>query len=444
MTIYGFTYDYSKTMMMKLFMSQPDHKGGTVVFTNFAQAIELVKKLDRVTLGVPKIIYLVGWQNNGHDDRYPDMFELNEALKRPEDATAMDSLNALIEVGKQNHTVISFHTNFTDLYKESALFSEYEAAGAVQRNRDGEIFSWEDHEECHCYKVSYKEFYETGLFKRVADRFLECIPVQQAGTVHIDNMQTYNCGGPDVSMKEQIIARNKILDYFIEKGIDVTSEGIWREKEDEWQGWPSYDNTKPMHCLGRIAASWWYEYANDREYLNTPVSLHTGGIDRSPYGNVYYGNIHGEEIWKECGASGDGWVEPFGKQFATVEVPYLYLNTFRRTKIDTGVDQDGHEYKIGFFTGDVISFGDKKMITKGGTVLKTGNDLCLPFAPQKGTYFAYSESGNMSELYLPGCSKETVSVYEVTPYGSREVCVREVSDCRIDFAPEAGKSYFIR
>jgi len=444
MTIYGFQYDYSRTMMMKLYMAEPDHKGGTRIYTDYAQAIELVKKMDKITLGIPKVLYLVGWQYNGHDDRYPEMFELNEALKRPEDKTAMDSLKALIEVGKQNHTVISFHTNFTDCYKTSKLFNEFVEAGAIQRNKQGELYTWEGHEEQDCYKASYKQYYESGLFKKVADKFLATFPfIIEAGTLHIDNMQAYNSAKPYVSMHDQIVARNKMLDYFIEKGIDVTSEGIWREKEDIWEGWSSYDNTQPMHCLGRFAASWWPEYANDKEYLETPLGLHSGGIDRSRYGNVYYGNIHGEEVWKNNGTKADEWVAPYTFEFATIEVPYLYLNTLKRTKIDTGVNPDGSEYKIGFFDENVISFGNTKTITVNGVAIKEGNNLCLPFVLKKDTYYAYSEDGSMKELVLVDCEKKTVKISEITAYGYKEVGSKKVTDGKIKFVPEAGKAYII-
>ncbi len=64
---------------------------------------------------MPKIIYLVGWQNNGHDDKYPDIFEVNKALKRDEDETSYDSLMWLIKEAKKYNTIVSFHVNFNPL-----------------------------------------------------------------------------------------------------------------------------------------------------------------------------------------------------------------------------------------------------------------------------------------------------------------------------------------
>ena len=53
--------------------------------------------MDKRTVGIPKIVYLVGWQYNGHDSKYPAWFEVNERLKRPEDKTALESLKWLMK-----------------------------------------------------------------------------------------------------------------------------------------------------------------------------------------------------------------------------------------------------------------------------------------------------------------------------------------------------------
>ena len=66
-----YNYDYSKTMTMKLLLSVPTQDGGTKVFFTFAQALEVIRCVDRLSREIPKILYLVGWQFHGHDDKYP-------------------------------------------------------------------------------------------------------------------------------------------------------------------------------------------------------------------------------------------------------------------------------------------------------------------------------------------------------------------------------------
>ena len=91
-------YDYSQTLWMKMYLAEPDFPHHcSRVFITFAQALDIIKAVDAMTQGIPKIVYLVGWQGLGHDDCYPEMEIVNEALKRPEDKTARDSLWWLFE-----------------------------------------------------------------------------------------------------------------------------------------------------------------------------------------------------------------------------------------------------------------------------------------------------------------------------------------------------------
>ena len=72
-------HHYHQTLTMKLFMSQAlfdgkfKHRdnGKSELFLTCEQALDVIRKVDNLTLGVPKIVYLVGWQYNGHDSKYP-------------------------------------------------------------------------------------------------------------------------------------------------------------------------------------------------------------------------------------------------------------------------------------------------------------------------------------------------------------------------------------
>ena len=91
-----FNHDYSQSLVMKLGISKPDGLGGSIVFNDLEDALEIINKTDNLTFGVPKIIYLVGWQYLGHDDKYPAWFEVNKALKREVDDSAEESLRWLM------------------------------------------------------------------------------------------------------------------------------------------------------------------------------------------------------------------------------------------------------------------------------------------------------------------------------------------------------------
>ncbi len=75
-------HPYHQMQVMKIMLSYPDEKGDPVLCYTFEQVLSLVKQMDAVTRGLPKTLYLVGWQYNGHDDKYPAWFEVNNHLKR--------------------------------------------------------------------------------------------------------------------------------------------------------------------------------------------------------------------------------------------------------------------------------------------------------------------------------------------------------------------------
>ena len=93
-----------QTLVMKIGISVPVQKGGTKIINTFENALEIIRKADNLSLGVPKIIYLVGWQYNGHDDKYPAFFEVNKELKRPQDKDARASLIWLMTEARKYHT----------------------------------------------------------------------------------------------------------------------------------------------------------------------------------------------------------------------------------------------------------------------------------------------------------------------------------------------------
>jgi len=115
-----YMHQYDKLMMQKLFLARPDQKGGSNVGMTFADVLEVIKGMDNLSRGVPKIVYLVGWQYEGHDCKYPAFHEFNKALKRPEDATARDSYLWLQREAKKYNTTVSVHLLVQDAEPELA------------------------------------------------------------------------------------------------------------------------------------------------------------------------------------------------------------------------------------------------------------------------------------------------------------------------------------
>jgi hypothetical protein len=132
-----FFHHYDQSIVMKIFLARKAN-GGEVVLT-FEQALDVIKRMDTITCGTPKIVYLVGWQFNGHDSKYPAWSEVNERLKRPEDKAAIDSLRWLIREGRKYHTTVSLHINVLDAYEDSPLWNVYKDNDVLAREKDGKL-----------------------------------------------------------------------------------------------------------------------------------------------------------------------------------------------------------------------------------------------------------------------------------------------------------------
>lgn len=398
-------YDYTHTLMLKLCLAVPDPQIGCKVHCTFDEALEAVKQIDRMTPGYTKVIYLVGWQYNGHDDRYPEFFEVNPKLKSPQDATALDSLLRLVEESKKYNTVISYHINISDAYQESKLWPEYIAHGLIVCGRNGKpkvTGVWGGRK---AYQVRLAQEWESGYFQKRVDRLLDLLPIEEAGTIHIDAFFVHK--GKDTSVAREKAARRKMIEYFNSRGVEVTSEFIYREQNSGLRlHWGKSD------VIGLIPA-FWNPVLSPGEILKYPASVVGFGEQckaLTPYKQLewlIYGNLHGEDILLKH--RDPAWVLEFLKRFITYTAPHYYLNQFDRLKI-CGMGRSRRLYH----SDGVVSYVDGHRIEQNGRVLKQGNNLCLPETVRSNSYLAYSESGGEQTWYLHG--KKAV-IRRLTPEG---------------------------
>ncbi len=236
-------HDYNKTLVMKMFLCSRNADGNVEkVYLRFADVLEVVRKIDNLTLGIPKIVYLVGWQYNGHDSKYPAWGEVNESLKREKDSTALESLKWLITKAKSYHTVISLHINMIDAFQDSPLWSEYLAKDIIAKNKKGEPIKGEIFNGMQSYQLSYAQEWKLGYAQQRIDNLIKMIPeLKEGGTIHIDAFHSMRASGIneqispylDISIDEEISTQRKIFRYWRNQGIDVTCEGgiYWLRKD---------------------------------------------------------------------------------------------------------------------------------------------------------------------------------------------------------------------
>ncbi|MBQ6266709.1 MAG: hypothetical protein IJK64_02935 [Clostridia bacterium] len=449
-------YDYSQTLWMKMYLAEPDFPHHcSRVFITFAQALDIIKAVDAMTQGIPKIVYLVGWQGLGHDDCYPEMEIVNEALKRPEDKTARDSLWWLFEEAKWYHTVVSFHGNLADAYSDTPCFPALVSGNAVVKDAQGRPAVIERFNGRDAFKVSYKGYYESGLFRKNWDRFCEATPVRAAGTVHLDNFCIAQSLNPYTSVEEEDAARNKMLDEIQSMGIDVTTEYTYRELEwradspehpirrfYETAGHPLPVGTfedAPIRSLGRIPASWWTSGMTADDCMRIPPAEYSGHLTDPALLAVFYGAVHGEDIWRDFGNDVNDWAPEFLRQFCLLQLPYFYLNRLQRLRLSQA---DG-AYTVAFSDG-VVSSGKDGRITKNGAVLKDGGDVLLPLDAACETLIAYSEHGKDGAWDIPDAAFTKAALFAVTPEGNIPCGSADITDGRIRLRVPAGSAIVLK
>lgn len=438
-----YCYDYTQCMMMKLGMAYPEKgENKSHVLMTFEQALDAIKKIDHITQGITKIYYLVGWQYLGHDDKYPDFFEVNSALKRPQDKTARDSFIWLYENAKKYHSVVSVHINFNDAYDNAPSFHNFVDAGALIRKKNGKIHAIEKYNGRACYKTDHKAYWESALFEKQFDKLLETLPfLTDAKTVHVDNFQCYKNYAPYVSIKEMQEGRKKIIAYVREKGIDITSEFTYKETEDLKNrpifGLPrEHHKSAPMDTLGIIPASWWCYRMTRKELIETPPQLYSGGIFRNKrYRNYLYGNMHGEDV---VNMKNKNWTSDFLHDFAKVQVPYHFLCRHKRLAIKGYGINERCEFSDG-----IISYNKGGKIIQNGNIMKDGDNLLLPFVHRDNCYFAYSKNGDDRVWKLQNTANAKAKLYRITEKGNEWIKDAEIKNGRIKLKLNKGEAMLL-
>ena len=412
--------DYHQTLVLKLFLGMegepverlahdPTFRKGHEVLCTFEEALEVIRKTDNLTRGIPKIIYLVGWQKGGHDHGYPAWSEVNPRLKRAQDATPLESLRWLIREARAFNTTVSLHINMADAYKQSPLWDEYLAKDCIAKDEKGQPYTLgiqvkgED-----MFNVVYPREWEAGLAQRRIDGLIQMIPELKDGhTIHIDVFIANRDGGKPLSPwhakpenggltpEKYVETQRQIFHYWRDRGFDVTGEGT---------GWA---HPPGEHFVGLQAMSWWYSW----NPMEIPECLGARGrTERGGDGDFRFGSsMHGEEIWKSDKENMPGFLG----MFCRTTLPWYYLSRLERLKSENGTL---------FYSDGVVARTEagKRIIRKGDFVLREDDHLFVPALWNKQEIIAYSRPGYQNKAWqLPEDWRNVTSVdlYRITMGG---------------------------
>ena len=216
---------YRDTWVVKISTASPPDR----LHTTFDQCRELVCEFAARAHGTTPegrpvlIVYLSGWQYEGHDSKWP---AVGEVCRR---CGTVDDARRLIEEARALGVNVSLHLNWDDMYADSPAFSP--AIAAI--GPDGELLKGATWGGGQAYYVCNALDVETGAARRRMRALLDLLPIRD--TVHFDvlssNTWTHSLDpARPISRLENIVrGKWKVIDMFRdEAGLDVTSEGYSR------------------------------------------------------------------------------------------------------------------------------------------------------------------------------------------------------------------------
>jgi hypothetical protein len=427
-TSYRSKHDYSQTLVMKIMNATVNKDGSTNVVCNFENTLSLIKKIDIITLGVPKILYLVGWQYNGHDDKYPAFFEVNQALKCSRDTTALQSLKWLFHEAKEYHTTISLHINMTDAYENSPLWKEYIEKNMISRNADGSLKTIGFYNNRNTYQINYKHEWENGYAQMRVDKLLNLLPeLQESGTIHLDAWLARGSEADGETSTMEAAYQEKLCAYWNSKGIDVTTEMVLD------------------YMIGKVPFAYHFYKRNQNDYMKVPATVCTGS-DFNPDVPCDAGlkflfgiSMNGESIfpgswrgsiddrwflpsdkailpkgnWKDL--KNEYWTKIFINEFYLNCPQYFFLNKFKRLRVDgTGNARTAH-----FSDNISVALADSTVIYNG-KILRKKDLIFFPGQWLKNhSYVLYSPLSAHVNIDVPDewKSHKKITIQEVTEAG---------------------------
>ncbi|MFC1587586.1 endo-alpha-N-acetylgalactosaminidase family protein [Planctomycetota bacterium] len=354
---------YRDRIWYKIFCARP----GEVV-TTFSQALEIIEAVHNITGGIGQIVYLVGWQYDGHDTGYPSLEKINPGLGSREEL-----LDLWGRAKQEFNCIVSYHINVDDAYREHPSWDD----SIICRDVDGGIMPWEVFNNKTAYHICHTKDVESGkIFSRLK-AMLDLVPVAQ--TIHLDAFRCTNCSwekdGFIGVMEELECGVKPIIKYFNDRGIDVSTESV---------------DMLGIEPAGLFSGIW---------HMWLP--------------QIYHGKIlgggrgRGSESWGVGGSFNSDINYPSFRRDWRYYVDQIYLGAMlyryylQKEMTIYREDPDKKRIFIKFDDDcnvDIDSSNEQLKVTHGDTVVAEGSDRFLPFAD---AIYAYSESGGERTWQLP-------------------------------------------
>jgi hypothetical protein len=349
--------------------------------TSFAETLEIVRAVAKVTGNAKQRVTLVGWQFTGHDTGYPALNQVNQR------AGGAEALQKLVKDAAQYNANIEYHINLNDAYPDNPLFDP----SVLQFNPEGKpyIWSYQFDGAPPDYRISNTKQFRSGYFQRRIQSFLGTVPVSEG--IRLDTFR--NCDisvgpGEDIGFVSETVYGSKILDWFTERGIVPLTEGpvdaYYGKLEGVQHRFVISDPFQLIMMQGKLygggkvqegagqALGWSMNLGYSVRETNEIGGMHLTKYTEAEIADMYFlGNLtqsyllKKDLIWLGTEKVGEKQAEKDGK---TITVPRNnYIARFSDGTVSTVLDDGSwtvvdHDFKSVDRQRRVIPIGDKEIV----------------------------------------------------------------------------------
>lgn len=365
---------YAGAVIYKIMLDEPN----APTWTTLDDALDIIKHINRLTGGARQIVYLVGWQHNGHDTGYPDTAVFNERVG------SVERFKKLIQEAKQLNAIVSVHDNYHDAYAKSPSWDD----NIIARNSDGELAKGGIWNGGQAFIISPTAYLQKAQER--ARKTISMLGIEK--TIHLDVLTDdpdridYNPASP-AGRQKNVSAKLALISTFNQQGVDVTSEIL----------------TSPF--VGRMSHFWLVEnrpftyYSAEESIPLVPMIFH-GKVTAGG------GNHSGEDM---LNLLLHGWTFSADFSSTTKDQEILddyYLVTLPWSSLATleisGYDKNGSVERVNYAKGTYVEIDRSK---GSYTVVKDGVTIAANYSTNvtmpDGTIMFYSRDGGKFKIDVP-------------------------------------------
>ncbi|MCC8423372.1 endo-alpha-N-acetylgalactosaminidase family protein [Mucilaginibacter sp. UR6-11] len=431
-TAYPFGKDLSQTMTFKIMLRCAT--ADQISNLDLGAVLKYLKQLDNITRGLPKVVILGGYQQDGHDHQYPWWTPADNTFFAPGGLKGKAALSWLMREAVKYHTHCTFHVNPFDAYMESPKWGYYAGKDLICRETDGSYLKGQKWWGRQSYFVDLVNEWKSGVTKERIDDLIAAFPqLKETGVLYFDNITQYPASPYHHQTSNDQRNTIKQIAIYLKNSYGIQLIGEYGDKQ--------------LYGYLSQGITWdWGEYSLGINQMEVPPYLMCGGrdiahdkllnqrLDIKPALQVFGSSVQFEDIQFQH------FPDRAQREFAHHTLTYFNLNRLLRQKytIDNG------DYTLNLSENTVSNYKNGlHTITQDGNLIKSGYDVFMPvYWLDHLETMCYSMDGGIRRWVFPTTWEniKSADIYVITPDTiTLKESNRRITNHSINLAMKAGE-----